>query len=234
MAADSATISDGAGAGEAEMSSFWKWVLGIVAGIASAVFIGMQQYVQDKTSEILQSLNFFQRDDVNNDPLLKQKWYLTLFYMNLDSAGGWKPAFEEYSVTFNRSPNLEGQMVHIEDDGRTYQIAGFKWPKKLAFTYKPLDDEGPGFGTYILQRVERITGGLDVYVGSAYVNACANTLKGSCDDAGPQKVCRVTLSDKPQLIMNMQYSRHYNTPCVQIDGGLLGKFAPRLNEADLR
>ena len=216
------------------MSALWKWTFGGLAAVAAAVFVGMQQFVQVKTVEILESFNLWDPASSTEDALLKRKWYLTLYYMNQDVACGWSPAFEEYSVTFDNSPAIEGLMTHVDGGGRVYKIAGFKWPKKVAFTYRPSDDEGPGFGTYILQRVEKVSGGLDVYVGSAYVNACANTKNNSCDEAGPQKVCRATLSDKAEVVMNVQYRRHFNTPCVQIDGGFLGEFSPKLNEAVLR
>lgn len=216
------------------MSALWKWIFGGVAGLFAAVLLGMQQFVQDQTVTILESLNLWPRTKVVEDPLLRGKWYLTLYYMNQNVAGGWSPAFEEYSVTFDSSPDIAGQMINIEGGGRVYKIAGFKWPKKVAFTYRPIDNEGPGFGTYILQRIEKVSGGLDVYVGSAYVNACANTANNSCDEAGPQKVCRATLSEKAEVVMNVQYRKHFNTPCVQIDGGFLGEFSPKLNEAVLR
>ncbi len=216
------------------MSALWKWILAAVAGVVGAVLIGMQEHVQKETVRILEKLNLWDQAPPSDDPLLQSTWYLTLFHMNQDIAGGWRPAFEEYSLTFDTSPDLGGKMTHVDDSGRSYHLAGFRWPKKVAFTYRPVDNEGPGFGTYVLHRVEKLTGGLDVYVGAAYVNACANTVDNSCDDAGPQKVCRATLSLKPEIVMNEQYRRHFNTVCVQIDGGLLGKFEPKLNEATLR
>lgn len=216
------------------MGALWKRIVGGLAAVAAAIVIGMQQYVQEQTVKLLASLNFWQQTSTEEDALLNRKWYLTLYYMNQDLNGGWNPAFEEHSVAFDSSPDIGGQMAHVDGGGRVYKIAGFKWPKKVAFIYRPSDNEGPGFGAYILQRVEKLSGGLDVYVGSAYVNACANTKNNSCDEAGPQKVCRATLSDKAEIVLNTQYRKHFNTPCVQIDGGFLGEFSPKVNEAVLR
>ncbi|PYB76929.1 hypothetical protein DMY87_00590 [Rhizobium wuzhouense] len=113
------------------MSALWKWIFSGGVAVAGAIWLGMQQYVQEQTVKLLASLNLWHPTTAVEEPLLKGKWYLTLYYMNQDVAGGWNPAFEEYSVTFDSSPDIGGQMTHVEGGGRVYKIAGFKWPKKL-------------------------------------------------------------------------------------------------------
>lgn len=215
-----------AGSGNNTRGGFKKgFVAGVVAvgaligGGLTWVASSYGEKVIDFAAEKVPGLSWLnQANAASANALASGIWYMAVDYKELGKGKDGKgDPVRIWVMKFKGDSNVTGSIASLDPKNTATGVSsGYIRDKTLTLAYASEDPSRPGYGSYMLARVDSSNAGQSAYyAGVAVVHSCLRGPDGDCGP-GPRMECPAILSRQPMPAAELR-AKHFTTKCRDLD-----------------